>query len=71
MQEAAAEYKEVLSQYDLEFEEKGQLMSDKLQKVCCKHRVQSCPSKNTDFSSLPPVMKITVPHSSTELSLSL
>ena len=34
MQEAAAEYKEVLVQYDLEFEEKGQQMSDKLQKVC-------------------------------------
>ena len=33
MQEAAAEYKEVLVQYDLEFEEKGQQMSDKLQKV--------------------------------------
>lgn len=33
MQQAAAEYKEVLSQYDLEFEEKGQQMSDKLQKV--------------------------------------
>ena len=33
MQEAAAEYREVLSQYDLEFEEKGQQMSDKLQKV--------------------------------------
>ncbi len=33
MREAAAEYREVLSQYDLEFEEKGQQMSDKLQKV--------------------------------------
>lgn len=33
MQQAAAEYREVLSQYDLEFEEKGQQMSDKLQKV--------------------------------------
>lgn len=33
MREAAAEYKEILSQYDLEFEEKGQQMSDKLQKV--------------------------------------
>lgn len=33
MQHAAAEYKEVLSQYDLEFEEKGQQMSDKLQQV--------------------------------------
>ena len=35
MQEAAAEYNEVLSQYDLEFEEKGQQMSNKLQQVCC------------------------------------
>ena len=34
MQHAAAEYKEVLSQYDLEFEQKGQQMSDKLQQVC-------------------------------------
>ncbi|KAL0041539.1 hypothetical protein WJX79_006848 [Trebouxia sp. C0005] len=33
MREAAAEYKEILSQYDLEFEEKGQQMSDKLQKL--------------------------------------
>ncbi len=33
MREAAAEYREILSQYDLEFEEKGQQMSDKLQKV--------------------------------------
>ncbi|KAL3160819.1 WD repeat-containing protein 49 [Trebouxia sp. C0009 RCD-2024] len=33
MQQAAAEYREVLSQYDLEFEEKGQQMSDKLQKM--------------------------------------
>ncbi|DBB08551.1 TPA: WD repeat-containing protein 49 [Trebouxia sp. C0006] len=33
MREAAAEYREVLSQYDLEFEEKGQQMSDKLQKL--------------------------------------
>lgn len=38
VQHAAAEYKEVLSQYDLEFEEKGRQMSDKLQQVCscCK-----------------------------------
>ena len=35
MQESAAEYNEVLSQYDLEFEEKGQQMSNKLQQVCC------------------------------------
>ena len=33
MREAAAEYREILSQSDLEFEEKGQQMSDKLQKV--------------------------------------
>lgn len=39
MQHAAAEYKEVLSQYDLEFEEKGQQMSDKLQQVSSCYRL--------------------------------
>lgn len=33
MHGAEAEYKEVLTQYDLEFEEKGQQMSEKLHKV--------------------------------------
>lgn len=33
MHGAQAEYKEVLAQYDLEFEEKGQQMSEKLQKA--------------------------------------
>ena len=34
MHAADAEFKEVLTQYDLEFEEKGQQMSEKLHKVC-------------------------------------
>ena len=33
MHAADAEFKEVLTQYDLEFEEKGQQMSEKLHKV--------------------------------------
>ena len=33
MHGAAAEFKEVLAQYDIEFEEKGQQMSEKLHKV--------------------------------------
>ena len=46
MQEAAAEYKEVLSQYDLEFEEKGQQMSEKLHKVCLSTPRTPAPLQN-------------------------
>lgn len=42
MHAADAEFKEVLTQYDLEFEEKGQQMSEKLHKVVnCLQKVLS------------------------------
>ena len=43
MRGAQAEYKEVLAQYDLEFEEKGQQMSEKLHKASQPWLFALCP----------------------------